>query len=732
MRLEPAGEGVIALDARVTGSAAGVEAVGIGFQARAGERYLGFGERSNAVDQTGQVVENYVSDGPYQQVEYPFIGLIAPPWGLREGRVDATYYPVPWLLSSAGYGVLVDNEETSLFRLRSESAEAWSLEVVKAPEGEPGAELAAPPDRLRLRFFAGPKPAGALRRFTRETGRQPEPAAPWALGTWYQADDEEISEVEMLQKRDAPLSVLQTYVHYLPCGDQIGNTAAQRERTARAHAAGIAITTYFNPMVCTDYPEAYGPAAAAGALTADRFGNPYVYRYGADADQVFFVSQYDFFTQAGEDEYARVLGEAVGDGYDGWMEDFGEYTPLDSVSAGGIDGTRAHNPYATEYHCGAHQATKDAGRPIVRYQRSGWTGAAPCAQVVWGGDPTTSFGFDGLRSAVTQALSIGTSGVTRWGSDIGGFFALGANRLTPELLTRWVQLGAVSATMRTQANGVALPSKPRPQVIDPDQIDNWRRYTKLHTQLYPYMAAAEHRYQRGGLPLMRHLALAYPTDAEAVGREDEFLFGPDLLAAPVLEAGARERQIYLPRGRWVDLWRSASYREGSGGVSLGKARLLRGRRSATLPAPLEELPLLARAGAVLPLLPPSVDTLADYGKGVKGLVTLDDKRRSLRLLAFPRGRSKASAYAGERIRSRERKRAWSLFVRGKLRRKYRLEASMATLRHPFVPCGVELAGTALAPKRWSYDRKARVLRARFSGKRVRLSVEGGRCSRPRG
>ena len=113
------------------------------------------------------------------------------------------------------------------------------------------------------------------------------------------------------------------------------------------------------------------------------------------------------------------------------MEDFGEYTPLDSVSdpgGGRLPGTYAHNLYATRYHCAAYLRTVAAERPIVRFQRSGWTGAAPCAQVVWGGDPTTGFGFDGLRSAVTQALSAGTSGIGIWGSDIGGFFALGGER----------------------------------------------------------------------------------------------------------------------------------------------------------------------------------------------------------------------------------------------------------------------------------------------------------------
>jgi alpha-glucosidase (family GH31 glycosyl hydrolase) len=725
LRLARAGEGVIALDAHVAGPAAGIEAVGIAFAARPRERFLGFGERSNGAVHADGVIENYVSDGPYQQEEYAPIGLFVPAWGLRDGRQDATYYPVPWLLSSSGYGVLVDNPETSYFRLRAGGAAGWSVEVAPVPEGEAAPVPAPAPDRLRLRFFAGPRPANALRRLTRETGRQPAPA-PWVLGPWFQAADDEQAEVAALRRADAPLSALQTYLHYLPCGDQVGGPD-QRSRTAAAHAAGVAITTYFNPMICTDYQPAYDQAAQAGALTADQLGRPYVYRYGADLDQAFFVSQFDFFAEAGAAQYAALLAEAVDAGYDGWMEDFGEYTPLDSVSAGAIPGSQAHNPYPTRYHCAARTATRGAQRPIVRFQRSGWTGSAACAPVVWGGDPTTGWGFDGLRSAVSQALSAGSSGIGIWGSDIGGFFALGSNRLSPELLTRWVQLGAVSPVMRTQANGVAVPPKDRPQVTDADQLANWRRYAKLHTQLYPYLAAATRAYRRRGMPPMRQLALAYPRDRRGAGIDDEFLLGPDLLVAPVLEPAMDERALYVPPGRWVDLWRSAAYREGSGAIVLREATILRGRRYATVPSPLAELPILVRAGAVLPLLPPEVDTLAGYGSAEKHLVSLGERRDRLRLLAFPRGRSGSRFYAGERLRSLETRDGWRLEIGGDRRRAYRLDASLETLRHPFSPCRVEVNGRALGRHRWSFDRQSGVLTARFSGRAPALRALGRGC-----
>jgi alpha-glucosidase (family GH31 glycosyl hydrolase) len=696
LRLSRSGKGVIALTATVDGPDPPPDGMGIGFSAAPGERYFGFGERSNAVDQAGGTIENYVSDGPYQPEEYPVINLFTPPWGLRDGHADATYYPVPWLLSSRGYGVLIDNPQTSYFRLGSDQPDSWNLEVTPVPEGgETGAPLVGAINQLALRFFAGPKPADALKRFTAATGRQPKPASPWLLGPWYQADDDAGAEIAALRQADAPFSALQTYTHYLPCGAQVGQEQAEAERVASAHQAGVAITTYFNPMICTNYQPAYQRAADAGALTKDAGGNPYLYRYGADVDQNFMVGQFDFFTDAGRRQYADLLDQAITAGYDGWMEDFGEYTPLDSRSGPDLPGTDAHNQYAAEYHCAAFDAVEPQDRPIVRYQRSGWTAAAPCAQVVWGGDPTTTFGFDGLRSAVTQALSAGASGVAVWGSDIGGFFALGANALTPELLTRWVQLGAVSPVMRTEANGVAVPSKPRPQVLDPDQIANWRRYTKLHTQLYPYLSAALKQYRQSGVPVMRQLGLVFPGDGRAVGTGDEFMVGDSLLAAPVLDQGATSRALYLPKGRWVDLWRSAKYRSGPGEIALRKARVLRGKRSVTVPAPLGQLPLMVRAGSVIAMLPASVDTLAPYGKNVAGIDSLADVPNRLRLLAFPR---KPVIEIPDGARHVE------------------IDATLATLRAPFVPCALELDGETLDRSAWDFDAKTAVLTAKFNAR----------------
>jgi len=277
--------------------------------------------------------------------------------------------------------------------------------------------------------------------------------------------------------------------------------------------------------------------------------------------------------------------------------------------------------------------------------------------------------------------------------------------------------------MRTERDGSAIPAYTRPQVEDPSQIANWRRYTKLRTQLYPYIAAADREYRRSGLPIMRHLVLAYRDDAMAADREDEFLFGPDLLAAPVLSPGATSREVYLPAGAWVDFWRAVEFDSASGGFVLGSADVVSGDGVHVVPAPIEELPLLVRAGAVLAMLPPDVDTLADYGAGAPGLVRLADRRSSLNLLAFPRGFSEGRFGKNGRYRSIEDSGRWTLLVRAERpSTAMMLQASMRTLETPFEPCSVQVEGHPLPKDAWSFDRGSGVLRVQATGRSVQIQA----------
>ena len=318
---------------------------------------------------------------------------------------------------------------------------------------------------------------------------------------------------------------------------------------------------------------------------------------------------------------------------------------------------------------------------------------------------------------------MGMSGVSRFGTDIGGYNTYGpAERLTPELLVRWIQFGAVSGVMRTKRSGLAFPSYTRPQVFDKEILPVWRRYTKLHTQLYPYILGADAHYRSTGMPLMRHLALAAPGDTRALrgGRPAH------VRRRPAGRAGARAGRegAQAVRARRASGWTG-------GGVSrstAATARSTRARRAGcgALPSTRSRrrsrsCRFCVRAGSVLPMLSADVDTLAPYGDG---LVHLEDREDRLTLLAFPRGRWLGRMFERGRLSSSEgrRRRAWTLGVKDTRRRTYTVEASLRTLRRPFRPCRVTVAGRPLSRRRWSYERSTGVLRARFGARRARLVV----------
>jgi alpha-glucosidase (family GH31 glycosyl hydrolase) len=668
----------------------------------AAQRWLGFGERSDAVARTAGTVTNVVSEGPYASAaEYAAVRTTIPPWGLRVAR-DATYFPLPWALSSRGFGVLVGDDEASRFRL-----------------GPRRLDVAVERAGLRLVLVAGPRPAGALRRLTARIGRQPAPEAPWVHGPWVQTghgntSPGELGYLDRLRRADAPVSVAETHLRYLPCDLDPALRAAEPARTAALRDRGVATLTYVRSEVCAD-SEVFARGAATGAFLRGPDGAPYTYTAFSGRGPTP-VAQFDFTRPAGAALFASVLDRTADDGHSGFMEDYGEYTPPGAVAADGTPGPRLRNRHPVLYHrAGQRWADRRPG-PQVRFVRSGWTGVAPYAPVVWGGDPTTGWGFDGLTSSVRQGLSMGLSGISRWGSDIGGFFTLGDQRLTPELLARWIQFGAVSGVMRTKAEGIGTPLAGRPQVWEEPVLPVWRRYAKLRTQLHPYLVAADAEYRRTGLPLMRHLSLVDPGDPRAAGEEGTFGVGPDLLAAPVTRPGARTQRVRLPRGAWIELWRAARFRARDGALVLGPAPRPRpGRRTVRVRAPLAELPLLVRAGALLPLLPPDVDTLAAPGAD-PGTVGLAERRDRLDVLALPRGASTARFDADGTLRSAEGRGRWTLTVRAGRARTVRLQASLRTLRRPFVPCRVRGA------RSWRYDRATGVLTATARGRVIALTA----------
>jgi alpha-glucosidase/alpha-D-xyloside xylohydrolase len=247
-------------------------------------------------------------------------------------------------------------------------------------------------------------------------------------------------------------------------------------------------------------------------------------------------------------------------------------------------------------------------RPFALH-RNGHAGMQRYAAFLWSGDVFTT--WETLRTHVSVAIQTGLSGIPYWGTDIGGFVP--TREYTGELHLRWFQFGAFCPLFRAHgrtwhlrlpwgwnlgelgpdeltsasyANGAANPDPS--ELRNPDVEPICRKYLELRYRLLPYIYSAARESHDTGLPMIRSLWLHYPDDPAAVARGDEYLWGRDLLVAPVTEAGASSRRLYLPRGLWYDFWNEEH---------------VEGGREIDRPVDLATLPLYARAGTILPLGP---------------------------------------------------------------------------------------------------------------------------------
>src|SRR5262249_25185731 len=287
-------------------------------------------------------------------------------------------------------------------------------------------------------------------------------------------------------------------------------------------------------------------------------------------------------------------------GYSGWMYDFGEYVQPDVVAANGMTGEEFHNLFPVIYDQVGHDAL-EAGPHRGDWHffaRSGYTGASQYVPVVWSGDPDASFDDAlGLPAMLRAQMNMGVSGVPHWGSDIGGYKCSGGGHASAdgELLARWIEFGALGSDMHDE-DACAAASDPGQKATiwsSPDAQSAWMRYARLHTRLFPYLYTLAQEAHQTGAPTVRPLFMEYPERA-LLAIEDEHLLGPALLAAPVVQRGARSRSVTLPAGQWLD-WNAGTVVSGT----------------VSADAPLDVLPLYLREGYLIPLLDPTIDTLDD-------------------------------------------------------------------------------------------------------------------------
>jgi len=629
-------DGAVRLAVSVPPGEATYDRVAFTFRTPPGERFAGFGERFNGVDQRGNALETWSEEG---SIEPGYLRFLFPRWSPQfaiPGGEDASYAPIPFFLSSRGYGVLADAAEPTRFDLAHTFRGLWRVEVEAS--------------RLSLVVFAGPTPAKALEQYTERTGRALVPR-PWVFGPWNQflGQGAPLDVARRYRDKDIPSSVSHDWTAILPVASYKGREEALEKQNAAFHDLGYKRLCYILPRVdrlrCRDLWE---EAAELGHFIRNTRGHPYVFFVALNllGQSRYRVSKVDF-THEGVDAWWHQRLQTILDlGFDGTMYDFGEYVPPDAQFADGHDGHYWHNPYNLIYLRSAFRFFQtldddpdDAIAPdYVYFHRSGYAGSQQWAWAMWDGDPEADWSrSDGLPAQVCGGVNVGLSGIPFWGSDIGGFHAILVPPPTPELLERWMQFGCFSGLMRDMTAPQIVWGKRIHNLDEPELTSIVRRYQKLRTQLVPYIVNAAHEAHQTGLPLIRAAFLHFPDDLKCWDLDYEYMFGADLFIAPVVVEGARTRTAYLPQGRWVALWERTEYDNGTGGFRIGGVPMA-GGREVTVDAPIDEIPVFVRMGAAIPLADPGVDTWAPANppEGVD-VTTAEERAHLLHVWAFPDG-----------------------------------------------------------------------------------------------
>ncbi len=277
------------------------------------------------------------------------------------------------------------------------------------------------------------------------------------------------------------------------------------------------------------------------------------------------------------------------DGVDGWWPDQGD----------GFDGPSELNRHRMYWE--GTQLFHPNQRPFALH-RNASAGVQRFGGLIWSGDVQSR--WETLATHVPVAINTGLTGLPYWGTDIGGFIPTA--EYTGELYVRWFQFAAFCPVFRSHGRNWHLhlpwgwdggdggPPETQNFKADPAELHNaqvepiCRQYLELRYRLMPYLYTAVREAHDTGMPIMRALWLHHADDATAVARGDEYLWGRDILVAPVVEKGATSRRVYLPRDKWFDFWKEEPV---EGGAEIERA------------VDLATLPLYVRAGSVIPIDP---------------------------------------------------------------------------------------------------------------------------------
>ncbi|UOF89088.1 alpha-glucosidase [Fodinisporobacter ferrooxydans] len=321
---------------------------------------------------------------------------------------------------------------------------------------------------------------------------------------------------------------------------------------------GIRFLGYINPYVAIE-GDLYKTASEKGYLALNKQGEDYLVDFGE-----FYCGVVDFTNPEACKWYKSVIKNNLIDfGLDGWMADFGEYLPTDVVLKSGASAKIMHNAWPVLWAKMNYEAVREAGKlgEVVYFMRAGFTGTQKYCTLLWAGDQSVDWSLDdGLASVIPAALSSGIIGCGLHHSDIGGYTSLHGNKRTKELFMRWAEMSTFTPVMRTHEGN--RPYDCFQFDSDDETLEHLARMTNIYVALAPYTKHLVKINAEKGIPVQRPLFMHYENDEEAYKLQYQYLYGRDLLVAPVHQESQQTWNVYLPEDQWIHLWTGQKYKGG--------------------------------------------------------------------------------------------------------------------------------------------------------------------------
>ncbi|WP_217369399.1 TIM-barrel domain-containing protein [Nonomuraea antri] len=572
------------------------------FLSPAGERFEGFGERYDRLDQRGTDVHNYV----YNQYR-------------DQGATRRTYLSVPFFLNSAGYGVYLPSTRYAIFNLNTHLSDLAGFTV------DTGGALSS---TLDYHFFAG-SPAEIVDDYTAVSGR-PQLPPKWAFGVWMSANEwntqaEVTAELSNVTTHNIPHTALvleqwsdeatfyvwhgATYTPKPGSGKLAYSdltfppgTAWQNPQAmiTNAHNQGIKVVLWQIPVLKENFDTnpSTPPQQHLNDKAYAQAQNHVVPNYRIPAGQWFGDSLVPDFTSAAATDWWMSKRDHLFDiGVDGFKTDGSEAVFGRNVTfADGRKGDEMHNAYPNSYTSAYNTYVKSKNAQNTIFSRAGTSGAQKYS-IFWAGDQNSS--FSAFQEAVRAQLSAGQSGVPYTAWDLAGFTGAFPSA---ELYLRSAAQATFSPIMQYHSekanpsvSEARTPWNVQARSGDTSVVPTFRKFANVRMNLIPYLYTEAKASSATGVPMMRAMSFAFPGDAAAAPHDQQYLFGSQLLVAPITAQGATTKNVYLPAGEWYDLW--------NGGRATGPA-------TKSYHSGLDSIPVYAKPGAIIPL-----NLNADYQLG---------------------------------------------------------------------------------------------------------------------